>query len=302
MREKIVFELLDGKPDGLIKVTLLGWTVTIFTAPKGRHQELKQTDEAKRPGVYILAGSSEIETNKEMIYIGESDDLWERLDQHIGDPEKEFWQRTVIITSSDDSLTKAHVRYLESKLVNIAFERGQTSGRTDVVNGNIPKPAYLHPSDISLMDQKFLPGLEILLPIIGLRFTLPTLAEKVRTLQQSSGEEYDVSPIFYLKHKSIEAKLRQDGTDFFVLSGSQAVKAITTSLIDRHKLRREQLLGQGLLIDGKSADELIFTADVPFTSLSAAASLVSGTSLSGPSNWRLENGMSYNEWEASKNA
>ena len=39
---------------------------------------------------------------------------------HEADEAKDFWTRTVVVTSKDENLTKAHVRYLESRLVQIA--------------------------------------------------------------------------------------------------------------------------------------------------------------------------------------
>jgi hypothetical protein len=299
MGETISMYLVDGTSDGLMKVEVEGWTGIVLVAPRLRYKELQQSEEAKKPGVYILVGT---EGEKEKIYIGESDDLWERLDQHTKDEQKEFWQRTIIITSKDENFTKAYVRFLESKLVRIAVERGKSADRTIVANGTIPEPANLPERTIDYLTNKFLPYLEILLPVIGLRFTLPTLKQVESFSQQSTVEGYDVTPVFYLKHKSAEARLRQISSDFFVLKGSTAVKTMTASLSDRLRHYREQLLNQRILVESENPDELVFTDDVSFTSLSAAASFVSGTSVNGTHSWRLENGMRYYEWEASKNS
>lgn len=47
-------------------------------------------------------------------------------------PDKDFWNEVVIFTSKDQNLTKAHVQYLEAKLL----ERTRRRNRYAVANGN----------------------------------------------------------------------------------------------------------------------------------------------------------------------
>ena len=57
------------------------------------------------------------------IYIGEADVLKDRLKQH--QKQKDFWTGFVAFTSTDENLNKAHVRYLESRLVALAKAANQ---------------------------------------------------------------------------------------------------------------------------------------------------------------------------------
>jgi len=109
--------LADGTPGGILTSEIINWTGKVIVAPRSELAELKKRAEVSRTGVYFLAGQDLIEANKERVYIGESDNVWERLSQHNQDDKKEFWTRTVVVISKDENLTKAHVRYLESRLI-----------------------------------------------------------------------------------------------------------------------------------------------------------------------------------------
>ena len=73
-----------------------------------------------------------------------------------------------LVTSKDVNLPKAHVRYLENRLVQLAVD----SGRAKVVNGNEPPAGSLPEADLSDMEF-FLSQLQILLPTVGMDFLRP---------------------------------------------------------------------------------------------------------------------------------
>ena len=66
------------------------------------------------------------------LYVGEADVLGERLKQHVAG--KEFWTRVVAFTSTNEGLNKADVRYLESRLIELAKRANQWA----VENGTTP--------------------------------------------------------------------------------------------------------------------------------------------------------------------
>lgn len=57
-----------------------------------------------------------------MAYIGEAEVIRDRLKQHKA---KDFWNAVVIFVSKDENLTKAHIRYLESRLLLEAKKVGR---------------------------------------------------------------------------------------------------------------------------------------------------------------------------------
>ena len=70
------------------------------------------------------------------VYVGQSSDLAKRVKQHLNG--KNWWDRVLILTKSDDSLNRADIDYLEYFLIKKANE----SNRLDSDNksrGNIPK-------------------------------------------------------------------------------------------------------------------------------------------------------------------
>lgn len=119
--------LADGTPGGIITAEIMNWTGHVMNAPRSRLADLIQRAEAGRTGIYILSGADPDGGYKPLVYVGETDSVGKRLAQHNKDEAKEFWDRTCVITSKDQNLTKAHVRYLESRLIQIAAEAGRVT-------------------------------------------------------------------------------------------------------------------------------------------------------------------------------
>src|SRR5688572_27635681 len=117
--------LVDGSPNGLIIATLHGWTGAILVASQSTFGALTARPEADRTGVYILYGPDPNDSLKMRAYIGEADSVRSRIAQSAG--ERGFWETAVVVTSSDDALTKGHVRYLEARLIDMAGAAGRVS-------------------------------------------------------------------------------------------------------------------------------------------------------------------------------
>jgi hypothetical protein len=80
--------------------------------------------EVKKTGAYLLIGPDPGDANQTMVYVGEGDNVGVRLSIHNKDTDKEFWEQACVITSKELNLTKAHARYLESKLIKIIRQEG----------------------------------------------------------------------------------------------------------------------------------------------------------------------------------
>ena len=79
----------------------------------------------------MLIGPTESGLLANRVYIGETDDLPGRLDSH--NKNKEFWNRAIVFTSKDANLNKAHIRYLEARLIGLAT----VAKRAELDNGNL---------------------------------------------------------------------------------------------------------------------------------------------------------------------
>ena len=155
--------LADGTPGGIITAEIMNWTGHVMNAPRSRLADLIQRPEAGRTGIYILSGTDPDGGYKPLVYVGETDSVGKRLAQHNKDEAKEFWEQTCVVTSKDQNLTKAHARYLESRLIAIATE----AGRVKLTNSTAPELPLLPEADVSDMEY-FIEQLRVVLPVLGL--------------------------------------------------------------------------------------------------------------------------------------
>ena len=114
--------LVNGNPNGIICAYLSNWTGQAIKIPRNLLENSKMRNEINRIGVYFLFGFSEENPDEHIVYIGESDNIYNRLVQHTKDEEKLFWIEAIAFSSKDDNLTKGHIKYLEYKLIKSASE------------------------------------------------------------------------------------------------------------------------------------------------------------------------------------
>ena len=83
-----------------------------------------------------------------MVYIGEAESILIRLNSHLNT--QDFWNEVIIILSKDENLNlnKAHIKYLENRLHNIAVD----VKRYKVENSVMPTKSFLSESDRSEME------------------------------------------------------------------------------------------------------------------------------------------------------
>jgi len=82
----------------------------------------------------------------------------ERVDIHVKG--KDFWTNVIAFTSKDNNLNKAHVRYLEARLLQLAAR----AGRVTLDNGTAPPLPRLSEADIADM-AGFLAEMLVILPL-----------------------------------------------------------------------------------------------------------------------------------------
>jgi hypothetical protein len=152
--ESIRLFLVAGRPDGLITAELINWTGHTLVGGIDDLPALIARPEAMRPGIYFLLGDDDSDPTLPKLYIGETENIRERLIQHERSEDKAFVERVCVVTSKDANLTKAHIRYLESKLIASA----EKMGRTKLDNGTRPSPPPLPEADQSDMEKFRLPA------------------------------------------------------------------------------------------------------------------------------------------------
>jgi hypothetical protein len=125
--------LVQGDPKRLRTAKLRNWTIQAVAGPRSEFEGVIGRDESGRSGVYFLTGNDP-ESGRPALYMGEAENIRERIKAHL---EKDFWNQIVHFTSKDDSLTKAHIRYLEGKLIEQARDEefSSPSAAAAVIHG-----------------------------------------------------------------------------------------------------------------------------------------------------------------------
>jgi hypothetical protein len=263
----------SGNPDGLRIIEKSNWIGQGLFFPRALFPEARQRDELKRTGVYVLWGPGE-SGQLLRIYVGEGDSVLSRLDQHA--KQKDSWTHAVVFTSKDQNLNKAHVKYLEARLVQLAAD----AKRAELDNGSIPQLPTLSEAD-KADAEAFLQDMLLCLPILGLN-----VFEKAKAPGEKSRD-------LILRGKGIEARGQDTAEGFVVRAGSLAVKEELPSLHENLKELRRVLLDQGVLVDEDKHYRL--TQDYTFNSPSTAAGVLLGRSANGRIEWKDAQGRTLKE-------
>ena len=108
----------DGDPDGLRIVDKSNWIGKALVFPRALLPQVKARPELTQTGVYLLLGPRP-DGEGDMLYVGEGDPIRPRLESHYA--QKDFWTRAVgFTTTTAGQLNKAHVQFLESRLIALA--------------------------------------------------------------------------------------------------------------------------------------------------------------------------------------
>ncbi|MBY5920947.1 GIY-YIG nuclease family protein [Ferrimonas balearica] len=281
--------LVDGSPHGLLTAEIVNWTGHVLTAPRSRLADLVKRPECGRTGVYFLVGPDPDNSSRPKVYIGESDNVAVRLKQHNrpeGEGGKDFWEKVCLVTSKDQNLTKAHIKYLECQLMAMA----KGSGRCSLVNGTNHQYEGLPEADLADM-AFFIDQIQTLLPALGHDFLREP---NTKVLQQSNPDALPQFELKVAKHK-IRAKAQEHDGEFVVQAGS-ITKAEDRSQTGYNNLWMSLVDSGVIQLCGDGTAK--FTKDYAFSSPSAAAAVVKGYNSNGRKDWVLANGgQNYGDWQ-----
>lgn len=286
--------LVDGTPNGLILATLKGWTGSVLIARNSTLPKLLQRPEAARTGVYILYGPDPNDELLPRAYVGEAEEIASRLPDSAR--KRAFWELAAVVTTSDESLTKGHVRYLEARLI----QRAREAARVTLDNTQLPtaERRYLPEADLADMEY-FLHNLEVVLPIVGMDLLKPR-ATRSSTIASPpfSPDPQSEGTVFIIEHKSgVRARAVEIASEFVVLAGSTAVKG-AAYVSNSYATLRSGLIEKGVLTSAPASAFYEFERDTAFKSPSAAAAVVLDRSSNGRTEWRVEGTrQTYHEWQ-----
>lgn len=271
--------LAHGDPKRLRTAELSNWTGKAVAGPRSEFDSVLARDESQNSGIYFLTGIDP-ETGKSAVYIGEAESIRDRVKSHLG---KDFWNHIAFFTSKDENLTKAHIRYLEGRLIDQAKQAGRAQVKNSQSSG-----ARLPESDREDMEI-FLDKIHQLLPVLGVEVLVPTTitAAGVTELESLSCE---------IKGFKATGHLTPNG--IVVLAGSQAVlnERPSSQKYPWALNMRQKLKDDGALT--VKTDHLLFTQDVEFSSPSAAAAVIHGGHANGLIAWKNKDGKTLKELES----
>lgn len=261
----------DGTGDSIITAELSNWNGEAIKIPrKDMNICATEFEEVTGVGVYFLLCEKE-NTNGDSVYIGETENVLKRLNQHIQDynagKEKFYWHTAIAFLGKD--LNKANIRFIENELVETAKGLG-----VDVLTKNTYKETVLKKSQKAAA-LEFIDNIKILLHALG------------HTILKEKPKETSDTRILYCKVNNGEAKGYVSTKGFMVLKGSPVSDHISESLkkhVKFYAMLRQQLEDSGIIVNN------IFQQDYEFKSPSAAADVIKGHSVNGNEAWKTADG------------
>ncbi len=271
--------LVNGTADSLVTAELSNWNGKAIKIPRIEVSSCDRND-IKQAGVYFLFCKED--DGSDSVYIGEAENVKERLIQHLRDyqaeNEKYYWSTAVIFIGRD--LNKALIRYLENRFVEIA----RVSKRCHVLTKNTYKNTVMKESQVAVMEE-FIDNVKILVNALGYKVLEPLV-------QNNSANSTVDEEMLFISSGSVNAKGRVTTEGFVVYEGSTLdSKGSVNSLSNGMKNLRQKL------IESDKVQNHVIKENILFNSSSAAASFVLGYSVSGPQRWKTKDGRTLKEIE-----
>ncbi|SOC01995.1 GIY-YIG nuclease family protein [Rhodobacter maris] len=283
---------IDGNPEGMQTAEVFNWTGHVLYFPRTQIVHALQRSAARHTGVYVLLGEGEVGMRA---YIGEGEDVAERIKSH--DAQKDFWTHAVLITTQANNLHKAHVKYLEARLI----EEATKIRRVPLENNNTPSRPGLSEAARANMEE-FLETLFIVLPALRIDMFLdrarpkaPVALTAADNIEPQTGAD---SIMFRLSapRVGLAAQALLINGEFVVLAGSLARDHWAGVDYATYKKLYDELANTGVLV--AESGHCVFSEPYAFASPSAAAAVILGRAANGTLEWKTEDGRSYKEWEA----
>lgn len=284
MGRRITIYMIDGTEFGPRTAEIGNWSGKAIYSPRASISKILDRDEFHSPAVYFLQSQSDSGNFTDSIYIGETENLKQRMKDHMS---KRDFNNFVAFVNRDKSMTKGHIKYLESRLIDLSKE----AMSSHVENINSSALSRLHEADISDMEY-FLEQIKLVLPLMGFRCLVPTVLRSSDKMQLSFETE-KVQIVYNIIGRGITAQMYESDQGYVVMKGSQCRKETAKSLAHGWLKLRGNLFHKGILEEKSQCLE--FNQDTIFNSSSAAASVVRGKQSAGPVSWKDKNGSTLKE-------
>lgn len=287
--------LPSGDPQGLRQAEITTRTLRLFDVPRPALAEFMTRPESDHPGIYFLFGQPTTGEDQVSCYIGESDNVSERLKGH--NRGREFWDRALVAVSLTNSWTKAHVRYMERE----ALMAAKAGGRFHLVNGNEGFGSTFTPEPMQADCDEYLQIVSTLTATLGFPVLRPA----------QSRQATEAANVLHLRLRALlGATAGTYGPDGFTVFGGtillvakgrteDAGKTVSASTpnAEQFEAQRTRLMEDGII--AWNQDQLAFAKDHVFKSPSGAASFILGRSANGWVEWQDSTGRTLGDLERS---
>ncbi len=262
--------LIDGDPNGRMSCELSNWTGKAYKIPRIKIKDCTDRDDLISTGVYLLFGKDE--EGKDQVYIGEAETILKRLNQHL--TQKDFWHETIVFISKDENLNKAHIKYLENRLHDIA----KNANRYKIENSITPTQSSISESDRAEMEE-YIENIKMLVNTLGHK-----VFDEKREFKPKQSQE-----LFYIKAaRGADAQGEPTSDGFLVFKGSKATGTTVASITQNFINLRNRLIEERAIVP--KDDYYEFPDDYIFSSPSTAAAMVLGRNANGLTEWKLKDG------------
>ncbi|HNS42132.1 MAG TPA: GIY-YIG nuclease family protein [Taishania sp.] len=273
--------LIDGDPNGRMSCELSNWSGKAYKIPRIKVKDCSDREDLIiSTGVYLLFGKDN--DGKDQVYIGEAETILKRLNQQL--TSKDFWNETIVFISKDDNLNKAHVKYLENRLHEIA----KSANRYKVDNSIVPTQSSISESDRAEMEE-FIEYIKLL---------VNTLGHKVFEEKREFKPKQKQATFFIKATRGADGQGEPTSDGFVVFKGSKAAATIVNSMTSNFITYRQKLIDEGVLVDKGEFFE--FTDDYIFSSPSTAAVMVMGRNANGLTEWKTKDGKTLKDFETNE--
>ena len=191
--------LVNGTADSLTIAELSNWNGKAIKIPRIEVSSCYRED-ITQAGVYFLFCKEDDGTDS--VYIGEAENVKERLLQHLRDyqaeKEKYYWTTAVIFIGRD--LNKALIRYLENRFVDIARQ----CKRYLVLTKNTYRNTVMKESQIAVMEE-FIDNVRILISVLGYKVLEPV--NKPAAIEENDGNEIEKEEIKLHLERTVKLSL-----------------------------------------------------------------------------------------------
>ena len=313
--KSITVYLMDGDSSQRYQVTLDNWNIKAYKIPVGLVAASNSLDSIHTAGVYFLFGYVE---GQKSVYVGEAEDVYRRLTQHIPEKDGYIWDNAVVFIASEIGvLDKARVKYLENRFYNIIKDANSYR----LLNRNEPTKSTITKYSEDAMEV-VIDNIKLIIPVLGYTPFKNRISESVAAIKNNSisrdtpfenlisESEFssENEEIFYIKNTKLQAKCRfnldiymfnsdnpQSGLmPFTLLKGSQ-ISNVKSSLRKSLKQLRQECIDSNAIKDGILQKDLRC-----FDSASYVAGFVLGRSSNGSIELRTNDGQTFKDWLAKR--